>query len=251
MIAALGEDEVREALDWSEAERPRLVGHIDGVLQEAEWTSSSDRGWVKERLAAAAEAGTEDLAPHVLLWHPRPDERGDQGLETASTGRGTLIGPCGLSERASRFGAGGGLLPIETERRLEVAWSLSTLAAGLTEMRGALTERSYKQHVAAPPEELHLWTVALWHAWNEMPPSGEDGGPSECVRLLVERAAHGRTLAPGEPILPSVVDVLTDGDWTLRTGVSARCPWRAGDLYQGVLLAERTLLEAALSLNEE
>ena len=252
VLAEVPESPERDAaLRRDELDRSQLVAVVEAAMADLD-LDSEERGWLSTRLENAAALG-DDLPDHMVLWHPRPDKREDPHMTEWSSGGSSLRGPWGLGERALRL-VGDYEGDVETDpRKPEAAqdprnqadWSLETLRKGLVSLRGVLLGRSTRGRLAVAPEQVHLWSLALWFAWNELPPAGPEGGLSPCVGTLLDGAAGGEAAEPGKPILPSIEDVVGEGGWPLRLKRSAACPWRDDDLVTGARLALQTVAETS------
>lgn len=112
--------------------------------------------------------------------------------------------------------------------------------------RSALLSTRIRGRMPVEPDQVHLWTLALMQAWNELPaPRGGQGDVGSCVRLLLGGVAEGQVAEPGEAVLPSVIDLVAQGQWNLPLRRSTECPWRDDDLVVGARQAIRTVAEAA------
>ena len=84
-------------------------------------------------------------------------------------------GPWGLSERvAGEFGDQESAEAVADETqptslRMYPRWSASTLAIGLREVQFALLTSDTGPRPPTVPSQAHLWTLALWDAYNRLP----------------------------------------------------------------------------------
>ncbi len=253
MIAGAEEGpELTAALARDELERPSLVTAVETTLAAAELTAE-DREWIARRLESApALDGT--LPAWSVLWSPRPDQRLEAPSTLWSSGGSSLRGMLWLGERPLRLVGGyAGPLDLDVENgsgtardpRLQAEWSLATLASGLHSVEDVLVGRRVRGRVVVPPEQVHLWSYALFHAWNELPESVEESGSiATCVGLLLEGMAENQAADPGEAVLPLISEVVEKDRWTERLRRSADCPWRPEDLVTGSRLALNALAEA-------
>lgn len=245
--AVPADGETEAALQRADHSRGELIVRVEQLLTKVP-ADPEENDWIAERLEHAS-AFEGRLPEHTILWHARSDQRREPGLAVWGRAGGSLRGPWGLGERALvLIGREDADVLSDTDladARLQMEWSRETLTRGLLAVREVLLGRRIQGRLAAPPEQVHLWTMALWHAWNELPPNATDGGVDECVRLLLSGAAAGRAAEPGEAVLPSVVEVFDQDDWTVALSRSAACPWREDVLVEGVRIAMTTVAEAA------
>ncbi len=251
-IAGLNQTAERdEALGVGEQTRPELVARVESLLADLPY-AGDDRAWC-ERRSELLSAMDGDLPRHVLLWHPRPDARADADAVLWSRGGTTLRGPFLLGERPLRL-VGGFEGSVDSAKgeladpRPQQDWSLRIFVEALQQTRATLLAWSGSstggrgQRMAVPPEELHLWSLALYAAWNDMPMEEGSGSIGECTRLLLDSVAARRTAEPGEAVLPSVLSVLDADEWLVPVGRTSACPWRDADLLDGVRSAFGSLL---------
>mgnify|MGYP002632552851 CR=1 FL=1 len=232
-----------EALGVGEQTRPELVALVDAELADIVFTGA-DRLWCerREEFAGGAPVG---LSRHPVFWYPSPDLPADTDPIRWSRGGASLRGPFLLGERPLRM-LGGFEGPLDSAQgeladpRPQMDWSLQTFAEGLERTRATLLAWSGSstggggRRMAVPPEELHLWSLALYSAWNEMPMDEGAGSIGECTRLLLDSVAARRTAEPGDAVLPSFLQILEAGEWIVPVGRTAACPWRDADLLEGV-----------------
>ena len=257
-------DELERALSRAEASRPELVSTCssESYLREL---SSEQRQWAEARLSRLP-ALKDALPAHVLLWHPRGNGRGTaedenlryvEALDAFNFGGSTQRGPWGFSERAGlqfgRVDPGMNLGPdaSNSDPRFRADWSAATLHDALVAIREQLLSVSLDDRLPTPPEEIHLWSLALLHAYNQMPDWNTEGGDSAaCIEQLVLNVADGQTAEPGEAVLPPVSYVIEQGRLPFAVERSAPCPWREDHLYMGVELAVRSVADAAQMMSE-
>ncbi len=244
-----------EALAVGEATRGDLVASVERSLAERP-LSPEMQAWARGRVELAAYLAGE-LPEHVLLWYPRPAELPTAAPLYWSRGGASLVGPFALGERPLRMiGSFDG--PLDggeaADPRPQRDWSLQTLTASLTAWRSALlawTESSAGgagRRMAVPPEELDLWTLALFSAWNEMVMNDIAGDIGECSRSLLDSLERNQTAEPGDAVLPSVLEVVANDEWVWAVDRTAACPWRDADLLAGVQQAmDSVTLHVALA----
>lgn len=228
-----------------------------------------------------------DLPPHMLLFHTHPrsadvsdfyregngvDFRGTWGLSSrvvrefgrkvegrsgvevpatvggglGSTGGGPgTVGVMGLPERSPLMvsTAGSGEDP-----RLRDDWSANAHLEGLRRVRKAMLGAETGGRLPAYPEQLHLWSMALWYAYNHMPDLKAGRAPQVevCVDTLVLNLALFRLEAPDRtlPVLPDISGVVAAEAWTGGPlASSALCPWREERLFEGARYALDSLVE--------
>jgi hypothetical protein len=248
VTAAMPEDgETEAALLRAEHSRGELILRVEQLLVDVP-SDPDTTAWIRERLEHAATFNGE-LPDHAILWHARPEQRTDAGLTVWGKAGGSIRGPWGLGERPLVLVASGdpdiGPDTDLADVRLQTEWSRETLRDGLLAVRTVLLARRLEGRIASPPEQVHLWTIALWHAWNELPPDEGQGGVEECVRLLLAGAVSDKAAEPGEAVLPSLVEMYDQEGWTVPLARSAACPWREDILVDGVGVALTTVAEAA------
>lgn len=232
-----------EALAVSERARPDLVELVRARVAELQLAPPL-QAWATARLELARTVHG-DLPEHTLLWHPR-FETLPEGQELYwSRGGTSLRGPFALGERPLRMVGGfeGSIDDAGSERgdpRPQQDWSVRTYTESLQAMRSALLAWSESaaggrgKRMAVPPDELHLWSLALFSAWNEMPMEEDSGDIGQCARLVLDTLSTQRSAEPGEAVLPPILDVIETDEWVLPVGRTSACPWRDADLLDGV-----------------
>jgi hypothetical protein len=188
----------------------------------------------------------QGLPTFVLAYHPSAEVLcpKDYLLVDGGVDRG---GPWGISKRAAdEFGAPVDLPDGALDVRLNPRWSSATLADGLRSVQEALLKADTGDRPPVAPSQLHLWTVALWDAYNRLPdsPDGVEANTAEdCVEdLVVQLRLASDTAEPGQPILPSI-DLVAAGQ-VVRVSPSVGCPWPAEAIQAGA----RASLQAVTSL---
>lgn len=117
-------------------------------------------------------------------------------------------------------------------------WSANTHLEGLRRIRHALLTSDTGGRLPVYPEQLHLWTMALWYGYNFMPDlkSGRTPSVNACVQNLMLNLALFRLESPDSnvPALPDIREVINARAWTGGPlGATALCPWREERLYEG------------------
>ncbi|MEL6348587.1 MAG: hypothetical protein AAFV53_36120 [Myxococcota bacterium] len=202
-----------------------------------------------------------DLPTYVLLWHPEPDlvcpaeyAAVEDGIDRA--------GRFGLSSRVVRLYGGeefqaaliaaqGGSVanPADADPRMADRWSAATHAVGLRDVQAALLVSDAGNRVPVAPSQAHLWTLALWDAYNRMPSPADgvlDNPVPICITELMEETLRtAKPAEPGAPLLPNIVDVAS-GDEKIRPRPTAGCPWPEDAIQKG---AQQALLAVAHTAN--
>ncbi len=188
----------------------------------------------------------QDLPKYVLTWHPDPEQLCPDGYGAVLAGV-DIAGPWGLSPRVVKdFGelADAG----DNDIRLNETWSGNTLAAGVRAVFETLMAADTGDRPPTAPGQAHLWALALFDAYNRLPsPAGGtmDRHATACVAELVDEVARSNVPAePGQPVMPSIVDIAA-GDPLLITPGSG-CPWPSDALNQGAASALRAVTQLAL-----
>ena len=194
----------------------------------------------------------DDLPRYALLWHPDPDAFCPADYAGVADGI-TQVGRWGLSPRiADRYGLP---LPLEGPKtgaaelsddpRLNDRWSANTLTTALREAQLVLLTGGDSRRAPVWPSEAQLWSLALLDATNRMPRTADgalDEPHTTCIDGLMRAVSDQRpALPPGEPTLPSLVEV-ADGTISLRAPATPGCPWPADAFAHG---AEAALQAAA------
>lgn len=182
-----------------------------------------------------------DLPRYMLTWHPDRDLVCP--LEySAIEGGINRMGPWGLSTRvAKEFGAqnlsAGGEAGSEQlaeqlgDPRMAARWSATTLAIGMREVQFTLLTADTGTRPVVAPSQMHLWSLALWDAYNRLPSPASgvlDKPVGYCVEeTIVKLMKNPDPSVPGQPILPDLTTIAS-GDKTLSISPSASCPWPTG-----------------------
>lgn len=132
--------------------------------------------------------------------------------------------------------------------RDDAEWCATQLGDGIRTIREALLSADSGGLLPVYPEQLHLWSLALWHAYNHMPDLtfGRGPGLQGCVtslttELAILRQENGERTAP---ILPDALDTLTSNAWTGGVlATTALCPWREDRLVEGLRIAFDTVVD--------
>lgn len=186
----------------------------------------------------------QDLPMHVLVWHPSPDFLCPEDYGAVLDGV-DVAGHWGLSTRvAKEFG---GLVAGDDPRGNE-RWSVAALTGGLRSVMRTILSADTGDRPPVPPGQLHLWTLALFDAYNRMPsPAGGamDRPADECIaELIAEVARRNQPAEPGQPVLPSISSVVTGEE--VRVTPSAGCPWPGQAVSLGAQAALRAVTDLAL-----
>ena len=230
-----------EALQLFDA---RWDASVTGLVAEEAWSGARLGEGLSRCLAQVPLLGS-DLPAYVALWH---GGEGEPCTDPGGAGDSGAAGRWGLSSRVayqyayvrSAARAHDDLLgPREDDE-----WSIRALAAG---MRGVVDAVAYADTGARPPcapGQLHLWSLALWDAYNALPPVGpytDAADAAECAGAFVAaRAAAVPSGRPGEPVLPDLAAV-AQGEEELEVTLDARCPWTEEMLRE----AARAAVQAA------
>ncbi len=223
-----------------------LMQEMSGVPSEASVCLSHDNVLVP------------DLPRYVLLWHPDPDlvcpieyAAVDNGIDRA--------GRFGLSERVKRQYRGeefeedlvtalGSADPSQADARMADLWSATNHANGLRDVQTALLLSDAGNRVPVAPSQAHLWTLALWDAYNRMPSPADgvlDNPVGICITELMDRVLQSAPPAePGAPLLPNIVDVAS-GDKKILVTPTPGCPWPDDAIQLGANEALRAVAQMA------
>jgi hypothetical protein len=199
-----------------------------------------------------------DLPHYVLTWHP--DSKLVCPLQYSVVEAGiNRMGAWGLSERVAReFGAQnlaeGGQAGQEqlTEQlgdpRMAPRWAASTLAIGLREVQFTLLTSDTGPRPPVASSQAHLWTLALWDAYNRMP-SPADGVMDKPVGYCVEElmtsiVSRDEAPVPGMPVLPDIT-LVAAGEKSIIVPPTPGCPWPDG-VFQ---LGAKASLRAAANMS--
>lgn len=224
------------ALAFDAVAAPRAVAEI--VLTMA---ALRDPPTGADRCLGLAEILGQDLPPYLLLWHPDPELvcAADYRVVAGGVDR---AGPFGLSTRAAAA-FGSGAEGADVDLRANDRWSAHALATGVRAVEAALLGADTGPRPPVLPGQAQLWSLALWDAYNRMPSSPEgvlDAPLAQCVAALVAEVAEARgPAAPGEPVLPDLVDVSRGDAPTISP--TAGCPWPADALSTGASAALRAV----------
>lgn len=190
----------------------------------------------------------QDLPRYVLTYHPSEDFLcpEDHLWVDAGVDRG---GPWGISARAAdEFGAKVDLGEGDADIRLNERWSANTLTEGLRVIQETILEADTGDRPPVSPGQIHLWSVALWDAYNRLPsspPGVTNNTAADCVKSLVEQVARKETPAePGQPVLPPLA-IIAAGE-RLELSPSVGCPWPADAVHKGAQAALRAATNLAL-----
>lgn len=187
----------------------------------------------------------QDLPPYVLTWNPSGEFLCPEDFQMVIDGV-DVGGPWGLSKRVQRdFGAiadGGG------DVRFNERWSSEALATGLRDVMATILDADTGDRPPVAPSQIHLWTLAMFDAYNRMPsPAGGamDRPAVECVdEALGELARRYQPAEPGQPVLPNIADVAAGEE--IRVTPSSGCPWPADSINRGAAASLRAVTQAAL-----
>lgn len=230
-----------EAMKW---DAPAIIGIKKLVVNQM--AAQRDPLSLGTECLAFEDQLRQGLPTFVLAYHPSAEVLcpKDYLLVDGGVDRG---GPWGISKRAAdEFGAPVDLPDGALDIRLNPRWSAATLADGLRGVQEAILTADTGDRPAVAPSQLHLWTLALWDAYNRLPdsPDGVDANTAEdCVEdLVVQLRLQAETAEPGQPILPSI-DLVAAGQ-VVKVSPSVGCPWPAEAIQAGA----RASLQAVTSL---
>ncbi|HMV65556.1 MAG TPA: hypothetical protein PKA64_01805 [Myxococcota bacterium] len=189
----------------------------------------------------------QDLPKYMLLWHPSPDFVCPEDFAAVIDGV-DLAGPWGLGQRVGReFGAISSSSDGSDPRK-NVRWSAAAYTAGLRAVMETILAADTGDRPPVSPGQLHVWTLALFDAYNRMPsPAGGamDRTAEECVQDLVEEVSRRYQPAePGQPALPPIGNIASGDE--LKVTPTAGCPWPSTAINQGAQAALRAVRELAL-----
>lgn len=225
-----------EALAFDTSAGPRAVAEV--VMTMA---GLRDPPTGADRCLGLAEILGQDLPLYVLLWHPDPKLvcASDYHVVQGGVDR---AGAWGLSTRAAAaFGSPGEA--ADGDPRLNDRWSAHALATGLRAVEAALLGADTGPRPPVLPGQSQLWALAIWDAYNRMPASPEgvaDTPMEQCVAILVAEVEVARgPAAPGEPVLPDLVEVARGAGPTVSP--TAGCPWPSDALAGGAMAALRAV----------
>lgn len=202
-----------------------------------------------------------DLPLYVLMWHPDPGmvcPADYTDVQNNVQWRGRF----GLSDRVKR--QYGGVereqdiaqaiqttngTDLDADPRMGVRWSAEKHAQGLREVQVALLNADTGSRVAVSPSQGHLWTLALWDAYNRMPSPADgalDNPAGVCITEMMQQVSRqARPAEPGAPLLPNIAAVAV-GDETVRLSPTPGCPWPDDAIQLG---AQQALLAVAHMAN--
>ena len=225
-----------EALAFDTSASPRAVAEVVMTMAKLR-----DPPTGADRCLGLAEILGQDLPLYVLLWHPDPKLvcASDYHVVQGGVDR---AGSWGLSTRAAAaFGSPGEA--TDADPRLNDRWSAHALATGLRAVEAALLGADTGPRPPVLPGQSQLWALAIWDAYNRMPasPDGVTDTPMEqCVAILVAEVEVARgPAAPGEPVLPDLVEVARGAGPSVSP--TAGCPWPADALAGGASSALRAV----------
>lgn len=182
-----------------------------------------------------------DLPKFMLTWHPVLSEACPLEYQMVDEGIDRM-GPWGLSSRvAKEFGAqnlsAGGSAGSEQlaeqlgDPRMAARWSATTLTLGLKEVQFTLLSSDTGVRPVVAPSQAHLWTLALWDAYNRLPSpaSGAMDKPvGYCVGELVGKLLDSNEpTIPGAPVFPDLA-LVASGEKSILISPSPSCPWPTG-----------------------
>ena len=247
--ARMGEDDVAaydKELQESVVDRVvDIMSELSGVPSEAENCLSHESVLIP------------DLPRYALLWHPDPDlvcpfeyATVDNGIDRA--------GRWGLSLRVKRQSntdedfeqdfAGAGSDPSQNDARMAARWSAGTHAIGMRDIQTALLNSDAGNRVPVAPSQAHLWTLALWDAYNRMPSPADgvlDSPVSTCITTLMDQVLQSAKPAePGAPLLPNIVSVAS-GEEKILVVPTSGCPWPDEAIPMGAQAALRAVAHTA------
>ncbi|MFT5684853.1 MAG: hypothetical protein ACI8RZ_005798 [Myxococcota bacterium] len=245
--ARMGEDDVVEydrQLQESVINRVvDMMGDLSGVPSEAENCFSHEAVLVP------------DLPGYILLWHPNPELVCP--LEYAAVDNGIdRAGRWGLSLRVKRQQSAESEIapsdptdPTLADLRMADRWSARTHALGMRDVQEALLTSDAGNRVPVAPSQAHLWTLALWDAYNRMPSPADgvlDSPVNICITELMDQVLRSAPPAePGSPLLPNIVSIASGEDKILLSPTPG-CPWPDGAIQKG---ANAALMAVAHTAN--
>jgi hypothetical protein len=214
------------------------------VLEMAEAREPLSTG---TRCLAQNERLGQDLPMFALMWHPSPEVSCPEDFSAVIDGV-DMAGPWGLSQRVARDFGGITDLPDGVDPRKNERWAAAALTAGLRAVMETILTADTGGRPPVAPGQLHLWTVALFDAYNRMPSpaSGSmDRRPEECIRELVEDVAgRYKPAEPGQPALPPIDNVASGEEF--KVAPTSGCPWPSTAMSLGASAAVRAVRELAL-----
>ena len=213
----------------------------------AEMATARDPKSMAAVCLAEEEKLGQDLPKYMLLWHPSPDFVCPEDFAAVIDGV-DMAGPWGVGQRVGREFGGIAATPDGSDPRKNSRWSAAAITAGLRTVMETILSADTGDRPPVAPGQLHVWTLALFDAYNRMPsPAGGamDRTAEECVRDLVEEVSRRYQPAePGQPALPPIANI-AGGD-ELKVTPTAGCPWPATAINLGAQSALRAVREIAL-----
>jgi hypothetical protein len=187
----------------------------------------------------------QDLPRFMLVWHPSADFTCPEGFG-AVIDAVDMAGPWGLSTRvAKEFGS---LADSAGDPRSNERWAAATYTTGLRTVMETLLQADTDDRPPVAPGQVHVWTLALFDAYNRMPsPAGGamDRPMESCLTdLIAEVAQRYQPAEPGQPVMPPIAAIA--GGEELRITPTSGCPWPAGVLNQGAAAAVRAVTQMGL-----
>ena len=250
--ARMGEDDV---VEYDKQLQESVVNRVVDIMSEFSGAPSQ-----AESCLSHEGVLIPDLPTYTLLWHPDPDlvcpieyAAVDNGIDRA--------GRWGLSIRVKRQFGGDEFQadlaaaiddltdPSQSDPRMADRWSAATHAIGMRDIQQALLASDAGNRVPVAPSQAHLWTLALWDAYNQMPSPADgvlDSPVNICITELMDQVLRSAAPAePGAPLLPNIVSVASAEKKILITPTPG-CPWPDKAIEQG---ANAALLAVAHTAN--
>jgi hypothetical protein len=219
------------------------------------------RGGAKDAGRCLSHEGVlgHDLPRYSLLWHPDPNLVCPLGYAVVEGGVDRM-GSWGISARvAEEFGVsqpkpGDASADVMTDLRSNDRWSSHILANGLRAVQASILAADTENRPPVSPGQAHLWSLAVWDAYNQMPTPAEgvmDQTVDVCVsELIVELARTSKPAVPGEPILPDI-SLVARGENVPVIHPTAGCPWPSDALLTGAQAAVRAVSHRANLAGDE
>ena len=219
------------------------------------------RGGAKDATRCLSHEGVlgHDLPRYTLLWHPDPNLVCPLGYAVVEGGVDRM-GSWGISARvAEEFGAtqpkpGDAKADVMTDLRSNDRWSSHILANGLRAVQESILAADTENRAPVSPGQAHLWSLAVWDAYNSMPTPADgvmDQTVDVCVsELILELARTSKPAVPGEPILPDI-SLVARGEQVPVIHPTAGCPWPSDALQTGALAAVRAVSHRANLAGDE
>ncbi len=189
----------------------------------------------------------QDLPSYMLTWHPSNDFLCPEDFQMVIDGV-DVGGHFGLSKRvAGEFGALADVAEGD-DIRLNERWSSNALVTGVRVVMASLLETDSGDRPPVAPSQIHLWSLALFDAYNRMPSPAEgsmDRPAEECVAdVMRELGERYQPAEPGQPVLPNLADVAAG--FEVRVTPTSGCPWPADAINRGAQSALRAVTQSAL-----